>query len=366
LNLSKRITRILYVSFLFVCVLILSVLILPRILWLLLPFIIGYIIATAIEPGVTFMSRKLKFSRKISGAILVILVISALTAVIISAVSRIVTEINFFVSRADLISEKITSALQSTEEFINGLFKNNSKLLFNTKIDFSVIGKNISDYINGYIGPAIKKAISFLRKLPNALVFTATLIFSTYFISVDKEKITEKLKNSVPRFIRSYTSKIKPNLTRAFSGYIKAQALLMGITFIELTTGFFIIGGEVAKYAVILGLIISIIDVLPVLGTGTVLIPWAVISLFIKNIRLGISLIILYGICVFVRQMLEPKFIGKQIGLHPLITLMTMYTGLNLFGIIGMISGPVVALIIKALAESGLFTTVKLFITEGE
>ena len=122
--------------------------------------------------------------------------------------------------------------------------------------------------------------------------------------------------------------------------------------------GFVLIGGSLAGYALILGIAISIIDALPILGTGTVLIPWGLGAIFTGNVRLGLYLLILYGICFLVRQLLEPKIISGQIGLHPLVTLMTMYAGLRTIGLLGMIIGPVIALIIKNIAQAGVFKAI--------
>ena len=163
-------------------------------------------------------------------------------------------------------------------------------------------------------------------------------------MSSDKEKIMSFITKQMPAKWMPKIINIKNNLSSVLLGYIKAQLILMAITFVEVTIGLFIIGID---YAILFGLIISFIDVLPVLGTGTILIPWALFSLITGNYSLGFSLIILYGVVLLVRQFLEPKIVGGQIGLHPLATLSAMYIGLKVLGIMGMILGPIIVLVIK-------------------
>ena len=137
----------------------------------------------------------------------------------------------------------------------------------------------------------------------------------------------------------------------ALFGWIKAQLILMTITFTELNIGFLIMKVE---NSLLLSLLIAVVDALPILGTGTILIPWAIIKLISGDYRLGISLLLLYLIVIIVRQLIEPKIVGKQIGMYPLLTLFAMYTGLQAMGFAGMIVGPIIVLIIKSILESFL------------
>ena len=171
-------------------------------------------------------------------------------------------------------------------------------------------------------------------------------------MSCDKDLINKFIAKQLPANWNKWLIRIKNDLLSALIGYIKAQLILMVITFIEVSIGLLIIGID---YAILLGLLISIIDVFPILGTGTVLIPWALFSFISGNYPLGFSLIILYGIVMLVRQLLEPKIVSGQIGLYPLVTLMSMYIGLQVFGIAGMIMGPIMVLIVRNLQKAGLF-----------
>jgi predicted PurR-regulated permease PerM len=136
----------------------------------------------------------------------------------------------------------------------------------------------------------------------------------------------------------------------AFGGWIKAQLKMMGIVFLLLTAGLWILKVE---YALLFGGIISLLDALPVLGTGTVLIPWALISFLQDHAPLGFGLLTLYGVSALIRMVLEPRLVGRHLGLHPLLTLMAFYAGCRLFGLPGMIGFPLLALICRQLLDGG-------------
>jgi len=125
---------------------------------------------------------------------------------------------------------------------------------------------------------------------------------------------------------------------------LTAYLIIMSITFTELLIGLSIIH---VKYSIVFAFLICIVDILPVLGTGTILIPWTIYEFIIRDTRMGVSVLTLYIVILVVRQLLEPKIIGHQIGVHPLISLISIYAGLQLLGAIGLILGPIIMIIIK-------------------
>jgi sporulation integral membrane protein YtvI len=150
--------------------------------------------------------------------------------------------------------------------------------------------------------------------------------------------------NQLPESWISRVLKIKKDLFVAIFGYIKAALIIMAITFTELLIGLSIIGVE---YPLMLAFLIAIIDALPVLGTGGILIPWSLYSFVTGDIRMGISLIALYLVVLVIRQIVEPKVVGQQIGVYPLLTLLAMYIGLKMIGFAGLILGPITFLLIR-------------------
>jgi sporulation integral membrane protein YtvI len=144
---------------------------------------------------------------------------------------------------------------------------------------------------------------------------------------------------------------VKTDTFSALLGYFRALLILIGFTFIEVTLGLFILGVD---YALLLGLIVAISDAIPIVGTGLVMVPWIAWNFISGNTQLGLGLLIIYILGIIMRQVMEPKIVGDQIGLHPLVTLASMYIGLEVFGVLGMIIGPVSIIILKNLQNSGV------------
>ena len=130
----------------------------------------------------------------------------------------------------------------------------------------------------------------------------------------------------------------------------------MTITFFELYLGVSLLKIPAAP---ILALLVAVVDILPVLGTGTVLIPWGLVLLILGNTFLGVGILVLYLVITVVRQTLEPKIIGSQVGLHPIVTLLCIYAGAQLIGVVGIFAFPVIATVIKKLNDEGTIHVIR-------
>ena len=148
-------------------------------------------------------------------------------------------------------------------------------------------------------------------------------------------------------------SGLKKDTIKALLGYFKAMLILMGFTFVEVSVGLFILD---VKYAFLIALIVGLAEAIPIVGTGVVMLPWILWQVFTGNMTLAFGLAILYILGILIRQIMEPKIVGSQIGLHPLVTLLAMYVGLKFFGILGMFIGPISIIIVKNLQDAGILT----------
>ena len=209
------------------------------------------------------------------------------------------------------------------------------------------IHENLIEYLSQLITPATKTAINaagtIAASLPSMLIFTVVLILATYFICYDREKIVSSMKRLInpKRFER--LKLIKNKLFQVCGAYFRAMLIMMGIIFCVLLIGFSVLGIESPFFV---AFITAIVDAIPVLGTGTVLIPWAIFELISGQYTMALGLAIMYVMAIVVRQFTEPRVVSSQIGLHPLITITSMYVGLKAIGIFGMIVGPVVTIIV--------------------
>lgn len=306
-----------------------------------LPFLIAFIISTLIEPLVSLLTKKLKFSRRLASAVALLFVVAAFGFIVVIAISRLVSEI---VSISRVLPDYFTDLYNNIDILIRkgtdiylGLPKEVTNNIENVIANLSQsLAKITTSFFTGILNTAIS--------VPQALIFTLVTILSTYFIASDRERIAGYFAAQVPEsWINKFRS-IRNDMFSALFGYIRAQLILMTITFTELYTGFLVIG---LKHPLILALMISIVDALPILGTGGILVPWSIYEFLTGDIRLGVSILLIYVIVLIVRQMIEPKVLGQQIGVHPLLTLIAMYTGLQLLGVIGLIIGPVSLLLLK-------------------
>ena len=195
-----------------------------------------------------------------------------------------------------------------------------------------------------------------MKILPSLLIGIVVTVAACFFTTTEYNRITSFLMHhSSPRF-KKMLIETKHIFTHRVFAFMRGYLCIMGITFIELFFGFLILR---IPYASTLALLVAMVDILPVLGTGTVLIPWSSIALFLGSTTMGTGVFILYVVITMVRNLIEPKILGKQMGLPPLITLAAMYVGLKLFGFIGLWGIPLLLIIVLHLYKKGLFTSAK-------
>lgn len=333
-------------------------LLLPRLLVWFLPFVLAFVLFKIIEPLVSLLEKKCRIPRTIGSVLGIVAALSIIGGLVYILLGRIWREINDIIAESDVIWASITEKYYIFRDTVA------TRLGFAGWLDgiFADFGQRFSEFAAKYTEPAIRGALGVVMSVPSMIVFAVVFILATFFMSSDKDRIREGLRKHIPQKVMDFISGLVDNVFSALGAYVKAQLILICITFFELTIGFLIIGGSLANYALLLAFGISIIDAIPILGTGTVLIPWGVYALIVGDVRLGIMLIVLYLICLAVRQLTEPRLVAHQIGIHPLMILMVMYTGLRVMGFFGMIIGPVLALVVKKMYTGGVFSSVGSYI----
>jgi sporulation integral membrane protein YtvI len=190
--------------------------------------------------------------------------------------------------------------------------------------------------------------------IPAAFIFITVTLLACYYFTADngalKRSLSVGLARLTPLPLRDRLPPLGRRLKRLGQSYLRA-CLLLGLTTFLLT----FIGLAVLRipYAFLLAILLAVVDLLPLLGTGIILIPWAALCLLLGQVKLGIGLLILYGVSTLIRQILEPKLIGDGLGLHPLVSLGAMYAGLRLFGVWGMILSPLVTAAVVSIWRGG-------------
>jgi sporulation integral membrane protein YtvI len=306
-------------------------------LGILLPFIIGTLIAVSVQKPALMLSEKIKLKQ---GTIAIFMVVGVYFVLLFTAVffgSRIYT---FFVKVYEKLPEytsSVSAILETSagkiEEFLSRLgFENSSVIGDVTSHSLSVFSQKAIDVLSDFISIFLKKAPSFLLGILVALV-------SGCFIAKDFCSFKKILKYALNEKRIEFLNKIKLIIYENVFKFLKGYLLLSLITFALLLVGFLIIG---IKDAVKIALITAFVDLLPVFGSGIVLVPWALICLIKGKNVLCVGLIILYLAVLVARNVLEPKIVGKQIGLHPLITLFSLFLGVKFFGVMGIFVLPLI------------------------
>ena len=232
------------------------------------------------------------------------------------------------------VSERMTFADPALTEKINGWFQ-----------DF--IG-NIGNFISSFSVNTVKAVTSGIAGIPGLLIKLILMIISCFFFLLDYDKVIAFFVSLIPKGKEQTFETIKWYVTNTLLVYIRSYSLLFLLTYVELSIGLQILG---IPYAPIIGLMIAVFDILPVLGTGGILLPWTVILFVMKNIPMGIGMFVLYLVITVIRNILEPKLVGKQIGLHPLATMISLYVGLNVIGFWGMLIFPATLAVLSSMKK---------------
>lgn len=218
--------------------------------------------------------------------------------------------------------------------------------------------------ISKLISNLLNSVVKWVTTLPTLGVYIAITLMATYFICVDKLYMLDQVEHHFPKtWVKRVLLHVK-ELVSSLGSYLKAEVILVVIAFIQVLIGLYILKwlGLNVEYPFLAALGIGFVDALPILGSGTVMIPWAFISAINGDIRLAIGILIIFAIISIVRQFIEPKIVSKQIGIHPIFTLIAMYTGFKLIGVWGLLVGPIALIIVKNvygnLIDKGVMKTI--------
>ncbi len=324
------------------------------------PFIIAFIAASLVEPIVRFFVSKFRLPRAAASTIGIILLLIAFFA-IASFVSVFIWK-----EGKDLVF-RLPSYISSIAEHIKHLMQNDTGI-FSHLSDESIA--KVMDYIANYDystlftgsigGFVLGYAGNMVVQIPNILVFCIVSIVSSFFMSISFPKVKSFILMQFKPQQQSLIIDVKKTLFSTVGKYLRSYSILMFTTFAELLIFFLIFGFEPALP---LAFLIAIVDILPVLGVGTILIPWSLVSLLSGAPWRALILICMYIVVTIVRQILEPKVIGDHVGMMPILTLFCIWVGLKLFGFGGMFLIPITVVIFKNLHESG---KVKIWKTPSE
>ncbi len=309
------------------------------------PFFMGAVIAVGAEPGVELLQRRLHWRRVPAVGLCVSLTLLLLVALMGLVTAVLVKELGAVTRYAPAVGRTVGQGLAVLEDFMVSLADRAPDNLrpvligtvLNTFQDGTAIVKQVTERIPGMV-------TGFVGWLSRSALTVGTGVLAGFMISARLPAIRAWLGNCLPE---KWKNTVLPGMKRArsaFFGWLQAQMKLMLVTWLEVTAGFLLLK---VPYAPLWAGLVALVDAVPVLGTGTVLMPWSLV-LFLQGSTLqGIGMLLLFGVAWLSRSVLEPRLVGKSLGLDPLLSLAAFYAGFRLWGIPGMILTPIAAAIVK-------------------
>ena len=311
-----------------------------------MPFLIAFIISLILEPIIKFIMKKTKLKRKTSSIIVFVIAIAVIIGLLTWGIASLISETSDILSNfneyADMIYNMIQNLIKNIDFSKMQIPENVMNTIQNSALEF--LGT-----ITQWVKNALTGVVNFITSIPTIGIYVAVTLLSLYFICVDKIYMVDQLEHHLPEtWVKKIGVHLK-GLIQSLGGYLKAEVILIIISFVISLIGLYIFHfiGLNVEYPLIMALIIGFVDALPIFGSGTVMLPWAVFTAFMGDIRLAIAIFVLWAIMSIVRQFIEPRIVSGQIGIHPIFTLIAMYTGFRLMGVIGMLIGPIILIILK-------------------
>lgn len=311
-----------------------------------LPFLIAFILSLFLEPLIRKMMRVMKLPRKLSSIIIFILVLGILIALLVWGIATLITEGSNLLGGLNGYFEKAVAQIEEWSSYFD---------LSKIKVPETVtnaIQNSILDFLGNasiWIKNILTSILGMITSLPTIGVYTVVTLLSLYFICTDRIYMLDQLEHHLPEIWVKKIGKHIKELVKSLGGYLKAQATLIFISFIISLIGLYIFHFMKMNvpYPLLAAIGIGFVDALPIFGSGTIMIPWVALLAFDGDITLAIAILALWAIMSIIRQFLEPRIVGNEIGIHPIFTLIAMYTGFKLIGILGMLIGPIILVILK-------------------
>lgn len=330
--------------------------VLPKVLVFFMPFVVGFILSLIANPMVRFLERKLKLKRKYGTMVIIVVTIAIIVLICYGLGAAIVMGIGAFMDYLPTMSE---NAMEEMRQAGMGAQNMIEKVPFLQDVNIYEIGKSIKamagDMVSGESEPTVQAIGGFAKNIPNALVSIVMGLLATYFFIADRDKLVDILSKMLPKGFKEQSLRIYNEVIKVVGGYFQAQFKIMGVIYIVITVGLMLLGVD---FAWLIGFGIAVLDMLPVFGTGTVLIPWAIVKLFSGNYAIAAGMVVLYVVALLVHQLIQPKLIGESVGLNPFATLFFMYIGYQYNGVLGMIIAIPVGMLLINSYKAGAFDTI--------
>lgn len=333
------------------------ILLLPRAVVFFLPFVIGWIVALIAGPLVRFFEEKVKIKRKVGSAVVIIVVIAAVVLLLYAVILQLAEQAVGLINALPEMWAGVESDLENVWDKMSLLLE---KLPGESRMNMDDlvgrIGAALGDFFGSLGTPTIEAAGNFAKQVPSVLIGLIMALLSAYFFVAERGQINEWFRTHAPASVQQRYQMIRRSLVRSVGGYFKAQFKIEIWMYLLLLVG---LGMLRVNYFALIALGIAFLDLLPFLGTGTVLIPWAIIRILAGDYKMAVWLLIIWGGGQLARQLIQPKIVGDSMGVPPLPTLFLLFIGYKVGSVIGMIIAVPVGLLIYSMYQEGAFDTTR-------
>lgn len=320
---------------------------------LFMPFILAFLLAWLLNPLVRTLQRRLGISRHLLSLLLILLLFGVAGGILTAFFYSMANEVISLANNWQVIWEGFQGVMEQVVEYCSKLFE-----LLPHQVEIWVNGlltqfiswfqTAVPNWLTGFASHAGNFAMS----VPSFAVALVVFIMGSYFITADYPRIRFLVTQRMSGEVRGFFSQMKSTAMAAFGGYVRAQLILSLAVFLILLVGFVLIH---QPYSVLLAFLLAVLDFIPIVGAGTVMIPWAFVALLTGDFRSALELMVIWGVIALFRRVGEPKILGDQTGLSPILSLVSIYVGMKLGGVLGMILGPVLCLVALNIWKTGAF-----------
>ncbi len=336
-----------------VVVLLLLFFALPPLISLFMPFVLAVLMAWLLNPLIRWVQRRMKISRQILSFLLIVLSFAVVGGFLFWLFYSVGSEVVSLVANWDSVGAALSEMLETVAVYSDRLVAllpdELEQWLDGTYAELIAWLQNVAPELLAGLG---KGAGNIAMQVPSWGIAFAVFVVAAYFFTADYPRIRAMVTERMSTGVRDFLSRVKKVAVAAFGGYVRAQLILSLVVFVILLLGFSITG---QSYAFLLAFILAVMDFIPIIGSGTAIVPWTIISVLMGNYRKAIELAVIWGIIAVFRRLAEPKVVGDQTGLSPILSLVSIYVGMRLAGVLGMIFGPVILLIIINVMKMGVF-----------
>lgn len=325
----------------------------PPLCSLFAPFLLALLMAWVLHPPVRWLQKKLNISRKALTMVVVVLCYAAVGAALYGLCYMVFTQVRSLVENWGSIRQSLLDVFASLSVYLSELADKLPDAVATNTEDLLI---KLLDWVQAVLPSALDASLggasNLVTRVPSFAVATVVFMMASYFITADYPRLRFLATDRLPPSVREFGGNFRRIFREAFGGYLKSQLILSLGVFLILTAGFLVIR---QPYGLLLALVFAVLDFIPIIGAGTIMVPWAVVDVALGNFRGAVELMVIWGVIVLFRRLAEPKILGDQTGLSPILSLVGIYVGMRVAGVLGMIVGPLLLLVVINLWKLGTF-----------